>query len=163
MPDKFLKLISENNGFEIELGFRDDIDHYIGGTGDTVWYCIQQKSKLEFWIADNKDGIWTDKHYKKKRGVLVSEEVESGTTIAMIMEKLYLGHDYIEKDGRKPTTLESRGMMVDHYVYKFGELAYDVSCEYGVTVRYSNLQDVENGFYARKIFIGAEVKPPKTH
>ena len=29
--DSFMKLVADNDGFEFVIGFRDDVDHYIGG------------------------------------------------------------------------------------------------------------------------------------
>lgn len=161
MEEKFLELVQTNKGFEITLGFCDDIDHFIGGTGDTIWYYIQNKSKTEFWMAKQKDGVWSDKHYRKKGKSFVAEDAESGYTISKIVERLYFGHDFIAKDGRKPSVVEKHGLMVDHYTYRFGELAYEISRDYGVTVSHSNINDLSVGYYARTVKTGADVKAPK--
>ena len=32
--ETFIKLVNDNNGFEFVIGFKDFVDHYIGGTGN---------------------------------------------------------------------------------------------------------------------------------
>lgn len=51
-----LNLIEKNRGFEITLGFINDVDHFIGGTKDMVWYYIGKGSKAEFWLGRHRDG-----------------------------------------------------------------------------------------------------------
>lgn len=161
MEENILELIKQNDGFEVTLGFCNNIDHFIGGKQDTVWYFIQNGNKEEFWLGRLTDGVWTDKHYTKKRKEFVSEDCENGTTISKLTDRLYLGQDYIVKDGRKPTSTENHGIKVDHYSFKFGELAYEISQEYGITVSYSDINDLSVGYYARRIITGEDVKAPQ--
>lgn len=44
----FLKLIENNGGFEVTLGFQDDVVHFLGGTGNKIWYFIK---KNQLWTS----------------------------------------------------------------------------------------------------------------
>ena len=33
--ERFMKLVEENDGFEFYQAYRDDVDHVLGGKGDT--------------------------------------------------------------------------------------------------------------------------------
>lgn len=163
-----LKLINDNNGFEVTLGFINDVDHFAGGIkgGDngvvnTVWYYIDKGAKTEFYLGRLlDDGSWEDTHFKKKGKEFIPSKTGSGTTINMIAERFFFGQDYIANDGRKPVQVENYGMTVDHYTYKFGELAYDISSEYGITVSHSDINDLSAGFRPRRINTGSLVIPP---
>lgn len=159
--EKFLKLVRDNDGFEICLGFRNDVDHFIGGTGNYVWYDVQKGSKSDCYIGSlNSDGSWTDRHLVKTK-VLKETSAPAGTTIKMILDRLYFKQDEIEASGRKPTEVELGGHKVFHYVYSFGARAYEILEEYGVDASYSNIDDEEAGFRMRNLYLGEDVKVPK--
>lgn len=160
MDNRFLELVRNNDGFEVCLGFYGDLDHYLGGTGDTVWYCVQKGKNVDCFIGKLENGEWTDTHIVKKR-TLKTESAESGKTISMITEKLFLGQDRIAADGRRPVQTELSGHSVSHYAFDFGETAYEISDEYGVTVSYSYVNDVNAGFRMRNLYTGENVKVPE--
>lgn len=57
--EKFIKLVEENGGFEFYQAYRDDVDHVLGGKGDTYWYVIMKKGKAkESYIGKNSGGAW---------------------------------------------------------------------------------------------------------
>ena len=49
--DSFMRLVKENNGFELTIGFRNDVDHSIGGTGNKYWYYIDNGKSAEYYIG----------------------------------------------------------------------------------------------------------------
>ena len=57
--------------------------------------------------------------------------------------------------------IEKHGQKCNHYVFSFGERAYDILDEYGVTCSYSNVNDISVGHDFRDVFIGKEVELPK--
>ena len=44
--ERFIKLVEENGGFEYYQAYRNDVDHILGGKGDTYWYTIMKKGKV---------------------------------------------------------------------------------------------------------------------
>lgn len=160
MEERFLDLIKKTNGFDIVLSFIDFEDHRIGGIGNKVWYYVIKKQSKELWIGELNDNKWSDKHFVKKED-LVEESVESGTTISKVVQRLYFKQDEIEATGRKPASIEKHGQKCNHYVFSFGERAYDILDEYGVTCSYSNVNDISVGHDFRDVFIGEEVELPK--
>ena len=160
MEERFLDLITKTNGFDIVLSFIDFEDHRIGGIGNKVWYYVIKKQSKELWIGELNDNKWSDKHFVKKED-LVEESAESGTTISKVVQRLYFKQDEIEATGRKPASIEKHGQKCNHYVFSFGERAYDILDEYGVTCSYSNVNDISVGHDFRDVFIGKEVELPK--
>lgn len=161
MENNFLELVKANNGFEICLGFINDEDHFIGGTGNTVWYLVSKGKSQELWQGELKDGVWTDRHTVVKKKIAVEEASESGTAIRMAEERLYFGQDKIAADGRKPVETEVHGLKCSHYVYGFGVTAYDIIDEYGVTGCYSFTDDISVGYRFRNVATGESVRVPK--
>ena len=160
MEERFLDLITKTNGFDIVLSFIDFEDHRIGGIGNKVWYYVIKKQSKELWIGELNDNKWSDKHFVKMKD-LVEESAESGTTISKVVQRLYFKQDEIEAMGRKPASIEKHGQKCNHYVFSFGERAYDILDEYGVTCSYSNVNDISVGHDFRDVFIGEEVELPK--
>ena len=155
----FMKLVQENDGFELVIGFRDDVDYYIGGKGDKVWYLIAKGNKADYYVGTYDDGKWTDKHYKaKSHKVESSETVESGTTIRKVVEQAYYYQDKV-KD-KKPKEVEQAGEIYLHYTVGFGDKACQVSKKYGVTTFFSDISDEALGYHLRDITIGSEVEAP---
>lgn len=160
MEERFLDLIAKTNGFDIVLSFIDFEDHRIGGIGNKVWYYVMKKQSKELWIGELNGDKWSDKHFVKKKD-LVEESAESGTTISKVVQRLYFKQDEIEATGRKPASIEKHGQKCNHYVFSFGERAYDILDEYGVTCSYSNVNDISVGHDFRDVYVGKEVEVPK--
>lgn len=157
----FLKLVSENNGFQVALGFIDFEDHFIGGKDSTVWYFVRKGSTDDYYIGTSDGNTWSDTHYTFRNKELSSEPAPSGETIARILSELSTGQDEIEKSGRKPSQTEIYEHPCSHYSFAFGERAYKISDEYGITVSYSNIKDEAAGFRMRSILTGEDVKAPE--
>lgn len=79
----------------------------------------------------------------------------------LILSEIAIGQKEIEESGRKPTCAEVRGHACSHYSFAFGERAYKISDEFGVTIEYSNLKDEESGFRLRTIYTGADIIVPE--
>lgn len=159
--EKFLKIISDNIGFQVTLGFRDDVDHFLGGRGSKVWYYIQKKKTADYYVGTLTGGVWEDVHYVLKKKILTSEPAPSGTAIGLILSELSIGQEEIEKDGRKPIAVKVYELPCSHYSFAFGERAYQISDDYGITVSYSNLKDEEAGFRLRTLIVGEDIKIPE--
>ena len=41
--ERFVKLVEDNGGFEFYQAYRNDVDHILGGKGNTYWYVILKK------------------------------------------------------------------------------------------------------------------------
>ncbi len=158
--NSFMKLVEENNGFEFVLGFKDFVDHYIGGRGNKYWYQITKGNNSEYYVGTFSNEKWRDKFYKSKSNKIIScETVEPETTIKKIVERAYF---YKDKIGTKtPRRLEKDDDVFLHYVYGFGERAWQVSEKYGITVFFSDINHEENGYNLREINIGSSVNKPK--
>ena len=155
--ERFLKLVEENNGFEFYQAYANDVDHVIGGKGNTFWYIIMKKQKVvETYIGKYNNGTWEDS-YIKGNGSPVSKS--SGTAIKLITENAYLSQDEEWVKRRTPNPTEDSHPHY-HYVYGFGDKAVDVSVQYGVTIGYSNIKDVAAGFHLRDICTGDDVELP---
>lgn len=158
----FLKLVADNNGFEVTLGFRDDIDHFLGGTGNKLWYFVKNKSAEDYYVCTlQEDGSRVDVHYKCKKEILSAEPATSGITLELIVAELSVEQDEVDSSKRKPTKVSLYEHPCSHYSFAFGERACKISDEYGVTVEYSNLNDEAAGFRLRDLRIGPDVIPPR--
>ena len=157
--NRFMDLVNEYKGFELVIGYRDDIDHYIGGLGNKYWYEIIDGKKEEYYIGTYNDGVWEDEYYKAKNNKIVScKKVDSKTTINKITEKAFFYQDKIGT--KKPIKIEKEEDTYLHYVYGFGEKAWEVSEKYGVTTFYSDINKVEDGYHLRDILTGSDVDKP---
>ena len=159
--ETFMNLVKEHDGFEMVIGFKDWVDHYIGGTGNKYWYLIMdEKKNSEYYIGTYEDGNWTDVFYKAKSNKVLSKEtVEPGTTIKMITDRVYLYKD--KSDVRKPqTVIEKEEDNYKHYVFGFGEKAWEVSEKYGVTTMFNDINHEELSFRLRDISLGKDVDKP---
>lgn len=158
--NRFLKLIEDNGGFEVTLGFRRDVDHFIGGTGNKLWYLVHKGSNEDYYLCTLNGSEKKDVHYTLKKQSLSCKPAPSGKTLDLILSEIAIGQKEIEESGRKPLNTELRGHRCSHYSFAFGERAYKIADEFGVTVEYSNLADEEAGFRLRDIRTGAEVTAP---
>lgn len=158
--NKFLDLVDLLGGFEMVLGYRDWVDHSIGGKGNQVWYMITHKSESEFYIGTkDASGNWTDEHFVKRNGEITSGSAESGRTIGMVAAVAYRAQDRIA--GRTPSQqIDCSGFMCDHYVFSFGEWAVDIAKDYGVTVEYSDINKEDEGYRLRDIYVGGAAQVP---
>ena len=157
--EAFMKLVNENDGFEFIIGYKDDLDYYIGGKGNKYWYQWIKGKNSEYYIGTYDNGVWTDKHYvAKNRTIVDSSTVEPETTINKIVERAYYYQDKIGT--KKPTEIDKEYDIFLHYVYGFGEKAWEVSKKYGVTVSFSDINNVDEGYHLRDFNIGADVDKP---
>lgn len=161
MENQFLELVEENKGFSYVLGFINDEDHFIGGTGNQVWYCTVKKGQTDCWIGDLKGDAWSDRHVIIKKKKKAEEPAAPGTAMDMILARAYFGQDRIKADGRKPVATKIYEHECSHYAFSFGAIAYDISDEFGITVSFSNVDDITVGFKIRDISAGEEVRFPK--
>ena len=156
----FMKLVNDNDGFEFVIGYRDDLDYYIGGVGNKYWFQWIKGKDSEYYIGTYENGVWTDKHYiAKNKKIIESNTVEPETTINKIVERAYYYQDRI--GNKKPTEIDKEYDTFLHYVFGFGEKAWEVSKKYGVTVSFSNINKVEEGYHLRDYYFGSEVDKPK--
>ena len=159
--ERFMKLVEEQKGFEFYQAYRDDVDHVLGGRGNTFWYAVAKKGKpVEISVAVWQNGVWNDRCIKGKGAKKTTKELPAGTVIRRIAEKAYLMQEEKWVKGRKPRLIEDAHPHF-HYVYGFGDRAVDVSEKYGVTTAYSDIKDPEAGFHLRYLYTGAEVELPE--
>ena len=156
--EAFIELVRKHGGFEFVIGFKDDEDHSIGGQGDKYWYLISKGRKTEYYIGTLCNGEWVDKHYVKKGRSLESKTVESGLTIAKIADIAYFCQDRIGNKKGIETVKYSHPCL--HYVIGFGEKAFAVSKEYGVTVDFNDINDNSSAYHLRDISTGKSVEKP---
>ena len=158
---RFTELVEKEKGFEFYQAFRDEVDWIIGGKGDTYWFTIlKDLSVKEMYIGTLRDGVWSDCRIKgkgKKRSV---EDMPAGSTIERIEERAYFMQDAEWVRDRKPRLIEDAHPHY-HYVYGIGDKALDVSEAYGVSIAYSDINDVSMGYHLRYLYTGEEVKSPK--
>ena len=154
------KVMEATGGFEVTLGFRDDVDHFIGGRGSQVWYLVRKGSKDDCFMGTWTGSGWQDVHLIRKRGGLTSEDAPSGKTLDLILRELAAGQKEVEESGRSPSKTELYGHPCSHYSFSWGERACKISDEYGITVEYSNINDESAGFRLRGIETGETVKVP---
>ncbi len=159
--ESFLQLMERCGGFELVHAYRDDEDHFLGGKGKICWYIIMKHGKqTEARIGRLENGAWSD-HVIKGSGKKRSEkDAPAGSTIKRIAEKAYLAQDASWVAGRKARLIQDNHPHL-HYTYGFGEKALDVSEAYGVTIRYSDINDAAAGFHERDICTGDDVEYPE--
>lgn len=158
---RFWELMKKYDGFEMVLGFRDWEDHHIGGKGGTLWYYVTNGSKTECYITSRTDGAWHDEYIIKKGSTKDGVQAKPGETIAMIASRAFFGQKKIFADIRTGMQVTNDGYPCTRYNFSFGSLSYDISDEYGVTVRYSDVDHAENGFSLRYINTGDDVNVPE--
>ena len=157
--ESFMNLVNENDGFEFVIGYKDFVDHYIGGKDNKYWYLINyDNKKQEYYMGTYENGSWTDKFYTKKGNKLEVEDVESGTTIKMIVDKSYFYQDKIAN--KKPQEIDYHGYMCNHYMFGFGEKAVKVVSGYGITVEFNDINDNDSAYSLRDIHLGKDVEKP---
>lgn len=83
----------------------------------------------------------------------------SGSTIKRIAEKAYLMQDENWVTRRTPKPIEDAHPHY-HYVYGFGDKGLDVSVQYGVTIAYSDIKDLDASFHLRFLYTGNDVDLP---
>ena len=157
MPEeRFVRLVEEHGGFEFYQAYANDVDHVLGGKGDTCWYVVMKKGKItESWVGKLSGGVWEDNYTKGTK----TKSMPSGTTLALIEEKAYLMQDEKWVKDRKPKLVEDAHPHF-HYVYGFGDKAVDVSQKYGVTIAFSDIKDPAAGFHLRYLYTGNDVDLP---
>ncbi len=158
--ERFVKLVEENGGFEYYQAYRNDVDHILGGKGDTYWYVIMKKGKVvESYIGKISGGVWEDVYVKGSGDAKKTKAMPAGSTIRKIAEAAYLCQGEAWVTRRTPKPIEDSHPRY-HYVYGFGDKGLDVSVEYGVTIAYNDIKDADAGFHLRYLSTGAEVETP---
>ena len=158
--ESFMNLVNENNGFEFVIGYKDFIDHHIGGKDNKYWYLIDYDGKKqEYYMGTYDNGTWSDKLYKKKGKKLESKKVKDGTTIKKIIERAYFYQD--KTINKKPQEVEKHGFICNHYMFGFGEKAVETLKEYGITVDYNDINDNDSAYHLRDVFLGKDVEKPE--
>ena len=158
--DRFIKLVQDNDGFEYYQAFRRDVDHVLGGKGDTYWYVIMKKGKVkESYIGKYQDGTWNDVYVKSSGTNKKTKAMPAGSTIKKIADAAYLMQNETWVTRRTPKPVEDTHLHY-HYVYGFGDKALDVSVQYGVTIAYNDIEDADAGFHLRYLYTGKDVDLP---
>ena len=158
--ESFMNLVKENNGFEFVIGFKDFIDHRIGGKDNKYWYYIDYNGKkAEYYVGTYENGSWEDVYYKEKGNKLESKAIDSGITIDKIVERAYFYQD--KTINKKPQEVEKHGFMCNHYMFGFGEKAVEILKDYGVTVDFNDINDNDSAYHLRDVLIGDDVEKPK--
>ena len=158
---RFLELVEKEKGFEYYQAFRDEVDWVIGGKDDKFWFVIlKDQSVKETYIGTLKDGKWSDCMIKGKGKNKVTKEMPAGSTIKRIEERAYFMQETEWVKDRKPKLIED-GHPHYHYVYGIGDKALDVSEAYGVSIGYSDLNDVSLGYHLRYLYTGKDVEIPE--
>ena len=141
--ERFIKLVKENGGFEYYQAYRNDVDHILGGKGDTYWYVVMKKGKVtESYIGKYAGGVWEDVFIKGSGDGKKTKAMPSSSTIRKIAEKAYLCQNETWVTRRTPKPIEDAHPHY-HYVYGFGDKALDVSVQYGVTIAYNDIKDAD--------------------
>lgn len=158
--ESFMNLVNENGGFEFVIGYKDFVDHRIGGQDNKYWYFIDYDSKKkEYYVGTYENGSWTDKYYTKRGKKLKSKTAKSGTTIQKIVDRAYFYQD--KTVDRKPREVEKHGFICNHYVFGFGDVAVETVKEYGITVEFNDISDNDSAYHLRDILLGKDVEKPE--
>ncbi len=158
--ERFMKLVEELNGFEYVIGFRDEVDHLLGGKGNTVWHTTMKDQKVKEMMVGVFDGVvWKDQLIKGTGAKKKTKDIPAGSTIKRIAEEAYLGQEEKWIKDRKGRLVEDAHPHL-HYTKGFGDKAADISVKYGVTIGWSDLQDAEAGFHLRYAYEGKDVEMP---
>ena len=151
--ESFMNLVKEKDGFEFVIGFKDFVDHRIGGQGNKYWYYIDYNGKkAEYYVGTYENGSWKDEFYKAKGSKLESKTIGSGTTINMIVERAYFYQD--KTVNRKPQEVEKHGFICNHYMFGFGDKAVE-------TVNLNDIKDNNSAYHLREILLGKDVEKPE--
>lgn len=158
--ERFMELVKEQRGFEFYQAYRDDVDHILGGKGNTYWYIVSKKGKaMESYIATYHDGTWSDLCTKGRGTAKKTKALPAGSVIKRISDQAFLMQEENWVKGRKPKLVEDSHPHY-HYVYGFGDRALDVSVQYGVTIAYNDIKDLSVGFHLRFLYTGSQVDLP---
>lgn len=157
---RFMELVEKEKGFEYCQAFRDEVDWIMGGKGDTCWFVIMKDQAVrETYLGKLEDGVWTDRRIKGKGKRKSTKEMSAGSTLRRIEKRAFFMQNEDWVKDRKPRLIEDAHPHY-HYVYGIGDKALDVSETYGVSIAYSDLQDIEAGFHLRFLYTGEDVEIP---
>jgi len=158
---RFADLVEKEKGFEFYQAFRDEVDWVIGGKNHTYWFVVlKDQSVKETYIGTLKDGVWTDRWIKGKGKKKTIKEITAGSTIKRIEERAYFMQDAEWVKDRKPRLVADSHPHY-HYVYGIGDKALDVSEAYGISIAYSDINDLSSGYHLRYLYTGEEVEIPE--
>ncbi len=154
--ERFIGLVEENDGFEFYQAYQNDVDHVLGGKGNTFWYIVMKKGKVSETYIGKRDGdVWEDTYTKGTK----TKSMPAGSTIALIAEKAYLMQEEKWVRDRKGKLIEDAHPHY-HYVYGFGDKGLDVSAQFGVTIAFSDIKDTAAGFHLRYLYTGSDMELP---
>ena len=158
----FLELAERTGGIEVVHGFRDEVDHFLGCKDGTCWFVTAKEGSVkETYIGTLKEGTWTDRLIKGKGKKRTEKSMPEGSTIRRVLDEAYLAQDEDWVLGKKTPSVIEDTVPRYHYTYGFGDKGLDVSAEYGITLRYSDLKDLSLGFHERDILTGEQVELPE--
>lgn len=158
--ERFMKLVDENGGFELYQAYKGDVDHVLGGKNGTYWYVIMKKGKVtKSYIGKYSGDTWEDICVNGNGVSKKTKNMPSGSTIKRIAEKAYLMQDKSWVTRCTPKPVEDAHPHY-HYVYGFGDKGLDVSVQYGVTIAYSDIKDLDASFHLRCLYTGDNVDLP---
>lgn len=154
--NRFIQLVQDNDGFEFYQAFQNDVDHVLGGKGNTYWYTVLKKGKtVEAYIGKQNGDTWEDTYVKGAK----SKAMPCGSTIQLISEKAFFMQEEKWVKDRTGKLIEDSHPHY-HYVYGFGDKGLDVSEQYGVSIAYSDIKDTSTGFHLRYVYVGDDVELP---
>lgn len=154
----FMALVESNDGFEIAYSRAEQNEIYAGGKDNIYWFLGRNGDGLEqLYYAEYDGHDWADFYFETADGVTTVREADV-PTISMLTYFVYYGQTDIDYNPCVPVEVTDIDMVCDRYSYSFGAYAYDISREYGLTVRYSNTDRPEEGFEPVYIHTGDSVQ-----
>lgn len=152
------QLISANGGLEVCYTLSGFRTIYAGGKDDRYWFMDLQESgdyELYYTVIDNGEMI---KHYFNKVGDTILYEQASDDALELMAEYFFFGQERIKNDLVTPSEVDNNGIACDRFSYDMGSIAYDIARDFGITARYSNIDDTSSSFELGYLRIGGDVE-----
>lgn len=157
--EAFISLVEKYDGFEIAYSRTWDREVYAGGKDGAYWLMEKMEDgSIYTHYAEGSGTDFAEYLYYTGDGVTNQIAYDINTLTAITENFVYYGQDVITDNPRVPMDVENEGISCSRYEYNFGEYAYDIAKEYGVTVRYSNINDEDGGFTLEYIHTGSDVE-----
>lgn len=157
--NEVLKLVAENNGFELVVNFDNLELHRYGGKGNAFWYEITNGVKSEAHIAEYVNGAWTAKLGKKIDDNVTLGQSDAGTVLEMIAQRLFFGKN-VNLEGASAEDASEQGYGITKYQFDYSGTFYKFSNEFGVTVAFDDTDKPNDCFRFRYFSIGDETEVP---
>ncbi len=154
-----LKLVADNNGFELVVTFDNREVHRYGGKGNMFWYEISNGIKSEAHIAEYVNGAWTAKLGKRIEDNVTFGQSDAGTVLEMIAQRLYFGKN-VNLEGATVEDAGEMGYNITKYQFGYGGTLYKFSNEFGVTVAFGDGDKPNECFRFRYFSLGDEIELP---